>query len=434
MRGSTSKRPAARLLAGLAAPVFLTLTASGHAGEPVPAQLPAAVSPAAVPALNLQACRQIALERQPSLAAASAHLAAAVARAQAVDNLHGLTVLLARDIPVRRKQAALGVQIVEAAVARAESDTLYAVSFTYLSALYARQQEAVADEAVNNLKSLQEVIRQAVEDGTRKDVTTRQVDQVGVYILVAKSRREEAVLGRERALSALHEALGVDLDYPLVLADTSLPEPKPAVEREQIIAAAVARRGEVAQAAIAAEVTCLEIDAQHASCRSRANTFAAGSDIHVDPIPAGLYDDVYKPGALAPEMPVLLAGSKADRVEQARAYSSRAEAVATKTRGLIALEAEQAYLRWLEANRKAQPAREAAAAADKLYKSLREKFDPRVARVTPDELINAGVLASQLRVQANQAAFQELIALVSLERATAGGFCAGFDTPAAPAP
>lgn len=430
MRGARWRRSAVRLLAGVAAPVFVSL-GGVRAADPAPAQLTAAVAPA--PALDLRACREMALAQQPALAAARARLGSAVARSEAVDHLR-FASLLNRELPVRRKQAALGVQVCEAALARTEADTLHAVTYTYLSALYARQQLAVADEALANLKSLQELIKQAVEDGTRKDVTTRHVDQIGVYILVAKARREEAVEGQERALSGLREAMGVGHDFPLRLADTNLPQPKTAVEREQIVAAALARRGEVAQAALAAEVTCLEVDAQGASFRLKSDTFAAGSDIHVDVLPAGVHDEAYKPGAVGPEMPTLLAGLKCDRVEQARTYSARAEAVAEKTRGLIALEAEQAYLHWLEANRKTPPAREAAAAAEKLHKGLRDKFDPRVPKVTPDELINAGVLATQLRLQANQAAFQELLGLAALERVTGGGFCAGLEAPVAGTP
>jgi hypothetical protein len=423
MQGSWWKRHAARLLTGVAAPVIFSL-GTVQAADPTLAPALTAVAPAT--ALDLRACRQLAMEHQPALAAARARLSSAVARSEAVDHLR-LAALLSRDIPVRRKQAALGVQAGQAALAHAEADTLHAVTYSYLSVLYARQQLAVADEALASLKSLREAIKQAVDDGTRKDVTSRQVDQIDVYILVAKSRREEAVEGQDRALSALREAMGVCADFPLVLADTNLPELKPAVEREQIVASALARRGEVAQAALAAEVTCLEIEAQQANCfKLKAETFAAGSDIHVDVLPAGVHDEVYKPGAIGPEMPTLLAGHKSDRVEQARTYSARADAVADKTRGLIVLEAEQAYLRWLEANRKTPPAREAAAAAEKLSKGLREKFDPRVPKVTPDELINAGVLASQLRLQANQAAFHELLGLAALERVTGGGFCAGF--------
>jgi outer membrane protein TolC len=420
------------MLTSVAAPVIISL-GGARGAEPALTQLPTAVAPAAAPALDLRACRQLALERQPALTAAHARVASAIARSEAVDHLR-LAALLSRDIPVRRKQAALGVQVSQAALAAAEADTLHAVTYTYLSAIYANQQLAVADEALVSLKSLQETIKQAVEDGTRKDVTTRQIDQIGVYLLVAKARREEAVEGRERALSALREAIGVGPDFPLQLADSTLPDLKPVVDREQIVAAAVARRGEIAQAALAAEVSCLEIDAQQATFRLKAETFAAGSDIHVDLLPHGVHEDVYKPGAVGPEMPTLLAGRKGDRVEQARSYRDRADAVAEKTRGLIVLEAEQAYLRWLEANRKSPAAREAAAAAEKLSKGLRDKFDPRVPKVTPDELINAGVLATQLRLQANQIAFQEVIGLAALERVTAGGFCAGFEAPTNSAP
>src|SRR5205807_2692983 len=132
--------------------------------------------------------------------------------------------------------------------------------------------------------------------------------------------------------SGLREALGVGPDCPLTLAADRLPALEPPVDRAQVLAAALARRGEVIQAATAVQVTCLEIDAQESSHHRQLNTFAAGSDIHV----------------------------------------------------------------------------------------------------SPDDLINAGVLASQLRGQANQAYYQVLQALAALERVTAGGFHAGFEA-AAPA-
>ena len=424
---------AARLARGLAAPALLALAGPARADDArVPDALPA-VAPAAAPVLNLSACRQIALEKQPAVAAARASLAAAAARSEAVDRLH-VPTFLARDLPVRRRQAALGVQSAQAALAQAEADAVHSVTFTYLAALYARQQVEVADKALVDLKGLQDLAKEIVNSGSRPDVTGRHVDQIGVYILVARARREEAVQGFNRAVSGLREAMGVGPDYPLALADARMPGTNPAVDRDQVIAQAVARRGEVAQAATAAEVTCLEVDAQASNRHGRkVNTFAAGSDIHANVLPAGEHGENYKPGAVALEMPTLIAGSRDDRMEQARAYHARAQAVADKARGLVALEAEQAYLRWLEASRKAPPAREAADAAEKLSAGLRQRFDPRAARITMDELLNAGVLSSQLRIQANQAHYQLLIALASLERVTAGGFAAGLDLPAPPA-
>lgn len=419
------RRRTARLLVGALAPAAFVFPRAVSADEAIVVAPRAVVAPASSPALSLASCRQIALEKQPALAAARASLAAAVARSEAVEHLR-FAALLSRDIPIRRKQAALGVQIAQAALAQAEADTLHGVAYSYLAALYARQQQAVADEGIANLTALRDRLKEYLDAG-EKNIRRSDVDRASVYLAVGRSRREEAVQGYERALSALREAMGVCSDFPVVPADAGMPAPKTSVEREHVVASALARRGEIAQAATAAEVTSLEIDAQQTTHRPKADTFAAGSDIHAAPLPAGVHDDIYKPGALGLEMPRLLAGSKGDRVEQARAYSARAEAVVAKTRGLIALEAEQAYLRWLEANRKVVPAREAATAADALFKELKKNFDPQKDKPTPDQLINAGVMASQLRIQANQAAYQELLALAALERVTAGGFCAGFE-------
>jgi outer membrane protein TolC len=388
--------------------------------------------------LDLAACRRLALDKQPALAAARASLAAAAARSEALDHLH-LPGFLARDLPIRRQQAALGITIAEAGVTRAEGEALYGVTYCYLSALYARQQQTVADQALKNLQELHDLANQIVSTASRTDVSKREVDQIGVYILVARGRRAEAVEGEQRALAGLREALSLGADCPLSLAASTLPMVTPAVDRAQVLALALARRGELAQASNAAQVFQYEVEAQqHKRLLPRASTFASGSDIHAQPVPPGSYDEVYKPGAVGVEMPTTLVGSRGDRVEQAEAYNARAAAVVDKTQGLVTLDAESAYLRWVEASEKVRQYRKAADEAEQWYKSLRDAFNPRVTdpKVTIDKLLNAGILSSQLRVQANQAHYQQLLALAALERATAGGFCAGFEaqSPAAPEP
>jgi hypothetical protein len=52
--------------------------------------------------------------------------------------------------------------------------------------------------------------------------------------------------------------------------------------------------------------------------------------------------------------------------------------------------------------------------------------------VSIDELLNAGILMSQLRVQANQTQYQLLLALAQLERVTGGAFCAGLEVQTPP--
>jgi outer membrane protein TolC len=385
--------------------------------------------------LDLAACRRLALEKQPAVAAARASLAAAVARAEGLEHLH-VPTLIARDLPIRRKQAALGVTIAEAGVARAEGDAVYGVTFCYLSALYAIEQQRVADDALKTLQELQDLAKDIVKEGSRTNVTQRDVEQIGIYLLVARGRRAEAVEGEQRARAGLREALGLATDCPVPLLASALPDVIPTVDRCQIVALALARRGELAQASNAAQVFQYEIDAQHAKWLPRSSTFASGSDIHAQAIPTGSYDEVYKPGAIGVEMPTTLNGSRCDRVEQAQAYNARAEAVVDKTRGLIVLDAESAYLRWAEASAKLIEYRKAANEAEALLKELRKSFKatPPDPKVTIDKLLNAGILSSQLRVQVNQTHYQQLLALAALERATAGGFCAGFEAPLFPSP
>ncbi len=428
MRGYRAiwRRYRARLLSGLAASALLPLAPSGFAAEAESAA-PIATAPAAeVRVLDLNACRQIALERQPAVAAARAGLEAAVARSQAVDNLRVPTCLV-RDLPIRRKQAALGVVIAEAGVTRAEGDTIYGVTFSYLSAAYAIAQRQVARDAIAALSDLDQRVREAVEKGLSRDVTKDDVEKTGIRLLRAQARLEETTQGEQRALSALREAMGVGPDCLFYVADNRLPDANPDVDLHTIIALALERRGELIQAANAAQVTGLEVDAQASRLLSPSvRTFAANSDVHSQPVPSGMYEDNYRPGAVPPEMPTQISGSRSARVEQAQAYSARAGAVAEKTRGLIALEAEQAYYRWQEAANREKRYRQAAERAEKQAKQVRERILGGFRAGSIDNVLYFQQLSSEMRVEANQARYQKLLALAALERVTAGGFNAGF--------
>jgi outer membrane protein TolC len=418
----------ARILVGLAASVLLG--AGGlAAGEPpaAPAPAPDAVAVAPAPALTLGDCLHAAFERQPTLAALRASLAAAEARAQGVERLW-FTGLTSRDLPVRRKQACVSVGIAQAALRQAEADTRYAVTRTYLSAAYARQQLAVADNALTRLRELREATKQLVDSGAT-NATQRDLERIDVYIPLVQARREEAAQGLPRALAALREAMGVGPDACVAVAAGELPTLGPAVCREEILRLALERRGEVQQAAGAAELTALEVEAQKASLLPTARTFAFAGDIHSQPIPAGIHNTEYRPGAITVEMPAHLVGCRKDRVAQAEALHARGHAVVEKTRNLVALEAEDTYLKGLEAARKLIHYRDAADRARQNVDKLREDLKPN-APTTPEHVLNAGALASELRVRTNEALHQYLLALAALERVTAGGFCAGFEATA----
>ena len=416
-----------RFPAGLAAPALLALGPWAAAAEPTKGAAPAPLvveAAATVPPLDLAACRRLALEKQPAIGAAVGSLGAAQARAHGLDSQRGIP-LVTRDLPVRRQQACLGVSIAQAQVELARQETLYNVTRTYFTAVFARQQLRTVDDAIASLKVL------------RKDIAELEnwnVEQIDVFLQVAAGRREGAVQGYRRAVAALREAMGVGDAYPCFDgADAELPRPVVTPCGDDIVRLALTRRGEIAQAALFAEVTNHEIKAQSTKLlHPTVRTFASGSDIHARQVPQGSRGPEYSPGGLVPEMPTILVGSRSARLEQARAYHARADSVVDKTRNLITLEAQDAFLRWEEDAVKLPPFEAAAGAAAKLADKLgKEAKKPGLSNVTPADASNARALATQLRVQANETHFQLLLDLAALERVTAGGFTV-FEAPMHP--
>ena len=398
-----------------------------------PAALPAVssgavVTPVQVPTLGLQECLQIAFDRQPALAASRASLAAAQDGYRGVANLR-VPTFLARDLPIRRRQACLGVSAAAAAVDQSERETIYAVTRTYFSILYAREQQRIAVDVADHLRATLSTAISQLKAGTR-EATEAGVDKTTVYLRLAESRQAEAARGIQQATAALKEAIGFGPETSLQVPDERLPDPKLTINKDEIVALATARRGELAQAGLFSNITSLEVCAQSKSMHPQFRTFAAAADIHSRIIPQGDNGTDYRPGAIPPEMPTTLVGSRDERMTHARALCARADAVGEKTRNLIALEAEDAYYRWEEAATRIAQTREAAEKGSKLADSTRKDYTGGQNIKVEDVLTNE-VLSAQARSQYVDALHRQVLALAALERITAGGFSAGL-MPQAP--
>ncbi len=432
----------ARFLGAFAAPGLLAVGGAIAAGErpSPPPSLPPAVVPAApaapvAHAADLASARSSALERQPSVAAAIASLQAAVQRKHALVNLR-VPTFLARDLPIRREQAEHGVEVAEAGVTLARMNASYSATFCYLTYLYAVEQEKVAADAIEGLREVKGKLEGDDED---KDSYERRSDVllIDAYLGIAEARRAEANMGAQRAASALREAMGLCADAPLVIKCKAMPDVCLLLDKRILLELAQARRPEITQARLGADVASLEVDAQGKPgfFAFRVNTFASGSDLHSTPLPSGQFDHDYRPGATGPEMPVTINGGRKDRVGIAEAYAGRAATVVERTKLLIGLETDQAFLRWAEADRKLKHYRKAVLAAEERAEEARTIFRRRgPTDVLPvRELVTVGGLASQARADANKARYDLLVGLAQLERVTAGGFCARLeDAPERP--
>ncbi len=423
--GSWTRRTAKRATVSV---LLLTTSALGcrirGVVQPAPIEVhAAAVAPTTRLTLSLTECLQTARARQPRIAVELASLAAAQDAERALNNLH-MPANLDPQVPIRRRQSSLGVAAAAAGVEEAQRQTAYAVIRTYVTVIFAREQERVAHGVVERLTATRDAAQRALDAGDR-DVSSTEIQKTTVYLRLAETRQIQAVQGVTRALAALREGMGFGPETSIDIPSASLPEPVVRVDRNEVLNAALTRRGELAQARLFAQVVCLEIDAQSTSIAQRMPTFAAGSDVHSVVVPQGSNATDYRPGAVAPLMPTLLVGSRSERVKHAEALRIRAESAAESTRNLIGLEVDDAYLRWEEASEQARKAKEAADEGDKMAESLRKNFTAGL-KVKVEEVVTSRVLASQARSEYNEFLFKQIIALADLERVSAGGFNAGL--------
>ena len=443
-----------RLLGGLVLPGMLAVCARGAdapvvtspvttlPAAPVLIAPPATAPTPAIRAVSLAQAQAMALERQTLVTAAQASLTAALVRREAINSLR-VPTFVARDLPVRKQQSDLGVSVAEANLHLAQLNAKYAVTYSYLTYLYAREQEKVAKDAIASLTELRGKLLTPEDAAEKKPLKPEELDgpnrknflHVETYLLLAQTRQQEAEVGAERALSSLRETLGLCPDAPLIVSRAHLPHVDLHLEKRILLDLACSRRPEIVQASLGVDVAGLEVEAQAKTSplAFRMNTFASGSDIHANPLPEGRYDLEYRPGAVGPEYPTTLNGHRKNRIEQAEAWQGRAGSVVERTKALIALETDQAFLRWVDACKRLQGYRRAYQAAQARVEEIRPDVEGGELTAGVPRLLEAGNIASQMRVEMNRARYQMLLGLAQLERVTAGGFCAKLDqAPDAP--
>lgn len=372
--------------------------------------------------LTLEDCISLGLEKQPSVIAARASLGAAQAGLQGIDNLGCMARCLAKDIDIRREQAVRGVAIATGGLVSAEYETRYAVTRNYFSTMYAMAQHDVLFRVVKRIESTRDTAKQLLKLGDPKiKVTSLDLLKLEIAVKEYKTRSIEAEVGMKKALAALREAMGFGADFcfilqaiPLPAAQFTYPEPCAFIDM------ALNRRGEMAQAALAYQVTTLEVNAQSVKKGLQVNTFAKAGDPHANPIPTGVSNKEYRPGAIGIEIPPYLAGHKADRIARAQELNNRAGAVVLKTRNLITLETEVMYRKWEESYRKAIGLKELRELAGKLISQVQTRFIE--GDVDGGEYLKTNAQDEKIESELNEALYNHVLALAALERVTAGGY------------
>jgi hypothetical protein len=327
------------------------------------------------------------------------------------------------DYEVRMQQADLGLKAATIELAQWEHEVTYAVVRCYYTVVYSRMQQRVSRDLVRRLQADLEQVRQilAGKGGAVKGgVTKNDEDSLKVFIGEAQARLIQAEEGELRGRELLREAMGLDPMCRVDVVDEVLPEIKPPpILLDTVKAHAITRRGEVQLTQIGVDVTRLEACAQWArKFNLMSYTYANATDIHARPIPAGERYPDYKPAALGPDMPDRLIGKADTRAALAQQYAAKNAEVARHTQSLIAVEAGNAWGRWVEATRKVAVLREAADSGRAMVARRRAAAG---GAMTKEEIITSEVFSTRAFASLNDAMYEQIVALADLERITAGG-------------
>jgi outer membrane protein TolC len=395
------------------------------------------------PELTLGECIAIAIERQPALKAVKASTAATEAGFKALTNFGTVGTLLSPDLDIRKQQAQRGLMATSAEYQKLYNEVVQDVTRLYYTAVYARQQQVIAEDVVVRMKFLVEVGRRLLKDPKIDPKTLEGFNQIKLSmmedgLLQARKLHVTAVLGRQKALAGLREVMGVDArTFPFRLYDDyergrvdeqgepderGMPVMKQtaALTRDRVVELALERRPELVLAAAGVDAFRLEVYAQGKVPFKRVvPTLASGADIHSKEIPQTVRTPTeYRPGGILPEMPPQLVGSKFDRVCRAMAFAQRAEALYEKARNLVVLEAETTFFDFEQASENLTLAKQ----RWKLSKDIQELAKDAADRTNAkDQLLQAEVVAAKAQSDYLQAVHDYLLALAALERVTAGG-------------
>jgi outer membrane protein TolC len=383
------------------------------------------------PELSLGECIAVALERQPSLKAARASLAATERGAQALLNFGTVGTLISPDLEIRKQQAQRGRAAACAEYQKAQQEVIQDVTRLYYTAVYAKQAEQIVNELTPFIQQLIDVANDLLEKTPNpKDLeglTRGKVDAMEIGLREALAQQAKARIGRKQAMAALRQIMAVDEEtFPFRLKDAQLPvmEQKVPFDKKLVVDQALARRPELAMAAAGVDAFRLEVYAQGKIPFKRVvPTFASGSDLHSKAIPQTVRGKEYRPGGIIPELPPQLIGSKYDRVSRAMAYSQKADAVYESVQDLVTLEAENGFFEFELASERLRLSKQkldiALTTRDRARKSAGDVKDKSI-------IVQAEVLAATAQADYLGTVLEHLLALSALERITAGGIYPRF--------
>ncbi len=321
----------------------------------------------------------------------------------------------------RNEQAKLGVGAAEQGELKTRQQIVFEVTRAYYGVLLARELERVADEAQGQFRATED-LAQSLLKGGNVHLTKADVGRAAAARLLADNQKVRAHRAADQALAGLRAAMGLPQAETVEVADDRLRYKEEALDRDALLASALARRPEMAQAELAVRAAELERKLAKAQFHPDVGAFARLTTIQDNrDYPNPTQPTQFAAGVQA-SLPLVAGGRRVAERHRADALYEGAVALRDVVRNQVELEVQQADLEWQEMAERlplAKQAVDSARAAMRAYYveqelGLEDEDYPRHF----DNRLSTRLLLSQAEAAYYQQVFAYDLALAKVRLAT----------------
>lgn len=273
----------------------------------------------------------------------------------------------------RNEQAKLGIEAAEQDVAMTKDEIVFQVTRAYYGVLLARELERVAEEARGQFQATENLAQSLLKTGNEY-ITTADLRRATAGRLLAENQKLQTRRAAEQALAGLRAAMGLRQVMPLEVADARLVYAAAALDRDALLALALARRPEMAKAQLAVQAAELERKVAKAQFHPDVGAFARMTTIQQNrDYPNPTVPTQFAAGIEA-SLPLVAGGRRVAERHKADALIEAASAARDVVRNQIELEVVQAYLEWEEMAERLPLAKRVVDNLEAAMKALRDEL------------------------------------------------------------
>jgi outer membrane protein TolC len=321
----------------------------------------------------------------------------------------------------RNQQAKLGIEAASQDVTMTREQIVFAVTRAYNSVLLARELGRVAEEARGQFQATENLAQSLLKAGNEQ-ITTADLRRAAALRALAENQKIEARRTADQALAGLRAAMGLRQVMPLEIADDRLAYAPIELDRDALLAQAVAQRPEMVKAQLAVQAAELERKVAKAAFRPDVGAFARMSTIQDNrDYPNPTQPTQFAAGVEA-SLTLAAGGRRIAERHKADALYEAAVAARDVVRNQVELEVVQAFLEWQEMAERLPLAKKAADSAEEALKRLRDELalgleDKDYPRHF-DNRLSTRILLSQAELAYYQEVFAYNLALAKVRLAT----------------